>query len=209
MVEIQNLTYKYKKGELINFPSFSVKKGNTLLILGKSGVGKTTLLHLLGLILKPQNGAISINNIAINSLNNKQLGEFRAKNIGVIYQKPHFITALNVKENLYLGNYLAGSPLAESHVFELANTLGFVELLNKKTTQLSLGEQQRVGIARALMNNPLLILADEPTSSLDDENCDAVIQLLKEQSKKIGACLIIVTHDQRLKNVFDNQITLG
>lgn len=208
MITTENLSYKYLKGKSLTFPSFSVKNGETLLILGKSGVGKTTFLHLLGALLKPENGTIAINDINIKDLNNKALASFRAQNIGVIYQRPHFVNALSVKENLLLSNYLADRKSEKNHLMSLAESLGFSEHLDKKTSELSLGEQQRVSIARALMNNPSLILADEPTSSLDDENCKNVVEILQKQAEKIGACLIIVTHDQRLKNIFANQITL-
>ena len=132
----------------------------------------------------------------------------RAKNVGIIYQRPHFVHALSVMENLLLSNYLAGQKQDKQKAKLLAESLGFAEHLGKQTTQLSLGEQQRVGIARALMNNPNVILADEPTSSLDDENCDNVVKLLTQQTSQIGASLVIVTHDQRLKDQFANQITL-
>ena len=208
MIATENLTYKYSKGKTFTFPSFLVKDGETLLILGKSGVGKTTFLHLLGALLKPESGTIKINDVNIKELKNKSLALFRAQNIGVIYQRPHFVNALSVKENLLLSNYLADNNLDKNHLQSLAKSLGFYEHLDKKTSELSLGEQQRVSIARALMNNPSLVLADEPTSSLDDENCKNVVGILQKQAEKIGASLIIVTHDQRLKNIFANQITL-
>lgn len=208
MIETNNLSFSYVGSELLKFPDITVKKGETLLILGKSGVGKTTLLHLLALLLKPTDGQININNIEINRLRDNKLSDFRAKNIGLIFQKPHFVSALSVSENLLLANYLANKPLNHSFIKELAQSLGFERLLNKKTSQLSLGEQQRVAIARAIMNNPALILADEPSSSLDDENCKNVVALLQNQAKKIEASLVIVTHDQRLKKEFSNQIIL-
>jgi lipoprotein-releasing system ATP-binding protein len=208
MISTENLGYQYPSGKAFKFPSFSVKNGEALLILGKSGVGKTTFLHLIAALLKPQSGSININNIDITSLKNKELTSFRAQKIGVIYQQPHFVNALSVKENLLLSNYLANKPLDKTHLNILAETLGFVDHLSKNTSELSLGEQQRVSIARAIMNNPEVILADEPTSSLDDENCKKVVNLLQKQAEIIGACLIIVTHDQRLKNIFENQLTL-
>lgn len=208
MIETKNLSYQYGKGKAIEFEDISIHAGETLLILGKSGVGKTTLLHLLALLLKPKNGKITINNTDITSLNASELVNFRSKNIGLVFQKPHFVSSLSVKENLQLPNYFAGKALEISYLNDLANSLGFEKHLHKKTGELSLGEQQRVAIARAIMNSPKIILADEPTSSLDDENCKNVITLLQNQAKQINACLVIVTHDQRLKNEFSNQITL-
>jgi lipoprotein-releasing system ATP-binding protein len=208
MIETKDLTYQYDKGKVIEFENISIKAGETLLVLGKSGVGKTTLLHLLALLLKPKTGKITINNTDITALNAAELVNFRAQNIGLVFQKPHFVSSLSVKENLLLPNYFAGKSLEIIHLNNLAASLGFENYLYKKTSQLSLGEQQRVAIARAIMNNPKIILADEPTSSLDDENCKNVIALLQNQAKQINACLVIVTHDQRLKNEFSNQITL-
>lgn len=208
MIETKDLSYQYDKGKVIVFEDISIQAGETLLILGKSGVGKTTLLHLLALLLKPKIGKITINKTDVTSLNTSELVSFRAENIGIVFQKSHFVSSLSVKENLLLPNYFTGKSAEISYLIDLANSLGFDKYLHRKTSQLSLGEQQRVAIARAIMNSPKIILADEPTSSLDDENCKNVIALLQNQAKQINACLVIVTHDQRLKNEFSNQITL-
>ncbi len=208
MITSIGLSYQYQKDRVFNFPDLALAPADTLLILGKSGAGKTTLLHLLAMFLKPNKGNLIINNTEVTQLKNAKLAKFRAQNIGVVFQKPHFVSALSVEENLLLTNYLAEKPIDKGQLNQLAQTLGITNHLHKKISELSLGEQQRVAIARALMNKPALILADEPTSSLDDENCQAVIELLKNQAKSVGACLIIVTHDHRLKNVFNNQITL-
>jgi len=165
-------------------------------------------LHLMALLLKPTGGKIQINNQEISQLSVSSAAEFRAKNVGIIYQKPHFVHALSVMDNLLLSNYLAGKNQAKDKAKHLAESLGFAEHLSKKTTQLSQGEQQRVSIARALMNSPSVILADEPTSSLDDDNCLKVIDLLKKQTQEIGASLVVVTHDQRLKDVVEKRIEL-
>ncbi|WP_435355305.1 ABC transporter ATP-binding protein [Emticicia sp. SJ17W-69] len=191
-----------------NFPSFSCAKGETLLILGNSGTGKTTLLHLMALLLHPQSGSIQINGVELSNLSAKEATKMRANHLGIIYQKSHFVSSLNVIENLLLANYLADQNQSKEQAHKLAKNLGFADKLDKKTTSLSGGEQQRVSIARALMNNPNVILADEPTSNLDDDNCEKVIQLLENQSKNIGAALVIVTHDQRLKDRYSNIITL-
>ena len=208
MITSIGLSYQYQKDRVFNFPDLALAPADTLLILGKSGAGKTTLLHLLAMFLMPNKGNLIINNTEVTQLKNAKLAKFRAQNIGVVFQKPHFVSALSVEENLLLTNYLAEKPIDKGQMSQLAQTLGITNHLHKKISELSLGEQQRVAIARALMNKPALILADEPTSSLDDENCQAVIELLKNQAKSVGACLIIVTHDHRLKNVFNNQITL-
>lgn len=202
MIATQNLTFAYAADKQFTFPDFSCADRETMLILGKSGKGKTTFLHLMALLLKPTGGKIQINNQEISQLSVSSAADFRAKNVGIIYQKPHFVHALSVMDNLLLSNYLAGKNQAKDKAQHLAESLGFAEHLSKKTTQLSQGEQQRVSIARALMNSPSVILADEPTSSLDDDNCLKVIDLLKKQTQEIGASLVVVTHDQRLKDEF-------
>jgi ABC-type lipoprotein export system ATPase subunit len=207
MLECKNLQYSYSENKSFVFPSFGCKKGETLLILGNSGSGKTTLLHLLALILKPNEGSIKINHQELVTLSAKEATQARAKNIGIIYQKAHFVNSLNVIDNLLIANYLANQTPNKQHIFNLAKNLGFDELLHKKTSQLSGGEQQRVSIARAFMNTPAVVLADEPTSNLDDENCEKVINLLENQAK--NTALIIVTHDQRLKNKFKHQIQIS
>ncbi|WP_064197108.1 MULTISPECIES: ABC transporter ATP-binding protein [Emticicia] len=208
MLTCTDLSFSYDSQKSFSFPSFSCEKGEPLLILGKSGTGKTTLLHLLALLLKPTKGSIKINGHELASLTPKEATQMRANHVGIIYQKPHFVSSLNVLDNLLLANYLADQKQSIEQAQKLSDNLGISNLLDKKTNLLSGGEQQRVSIARALMNNPDVILADEPTSNLDDENCDKVIQLLENQSKNIGAALVIVTHDQRLKDNFKNIITL-
>ena len=208
MISTQNLTFAYTPEKRFDFPNFSCADRETILILGKSGKGKTTFLHLMALLLKPSSGNIQINNQEISQLSVSQAANFRAKNVGIIYQKPHFVHSLSVMDNLLLANYLAGKNQAKNQAQQLAESLGFSEHLSKKTTQLSQGEQQRVSIARALMNKPSVILADEPTSSLDDDNCLKVIDLLRKQIQEIGASLVVVTHDQRLKDVFEKRIEL-
>ena len=208
MLVCSELSFSYDIKKTFNFPSFSCEKGETLLILGNSGTGKTTLLHLLALLLTPNSGSIKIQEKELAMLTAKDASQMRANHLGIIYQKPHFVNSLNVLDNLLLANYLADKKQSKTKAQSLAQNLGISELLDKKPSLLSGGEQQRVSIARALMNNPDLILADEPTSNLDDENCNKVIELLENQSKNIGAALVIVTHDQRLKDNFKNIITL-
>ncbi len=208
MLATRTLTFDYGPSKPFAFPDVHCANQETLLILGQSGTGKTTFLHLLALLLRPKSGSVVIGQTDLTQLNPAETAAFRARHIGIVYQKPHFVSSLSVMDNLMLANYLAGKPQQKDRARELAGQLGFSEHLNKKTNQLSQGEQQRVSIARAVMNQPDLILADEPTSSLDDENTGRVVNLLREQSARIGASLVIVTHDQRLKDAFSNQVFL-
>ncbi|MVM40258.1 ATP-binding cassette domain-containing protein [Spirosoma sp. HMF3257] len=208
MLATNQITFEYGPAKQFSFPDVHCANREALLILGRSGTGKTTFLHLLALLLKPKSGSVVIDKTDLTKLSVAETAAFRAKHVGIVYQKPHFVSALSVMDNLLMANYLANKPQDKNRARELATQLGFSEQLNKKTNQLSQGEQQRVSIARAVMNQPDVILADEPTSSLDDENTSRVVQLLREQSEQIGASLIVVTHDQRLKDAFQNRVIL-
>ena len=208
MLQTKDLAYGYKGRPAIHFPDLHCDKGTHWLLLGQSGSGKTTFLHLLGGLLTPSQGSIQLGNTALHQLKNKALDRFRGENIGIVFQKAHFIKALDVGENLLLAQHLAGQKPSLQQVKELLSNLGIEDKLQSNINQLSMGEQQRVAIARALIKKPQLILADEPTSALDDENSQRVIELLEKQARNVGATLLIVTHDQRLKDYFDNKIVL-
>ena len=206
MLETKNLKFKYDDDSELSFPNINTSKEN-LLILGASGVGKTTFLHLLSGLLKPLEGEIDLIGTPISKLTMSEMDRFRGKNIGIVFQKPHFINSLTVKENLQLAQYIS-KKIYKTRISSLLESLGIEDKANKKTLNLSQGEKQRVAIALAIVNSPKLILADEPTSSLDDLNCDKVINLLKNQAAKYKAKLIIITHDYRLKKHFKNTLSL-
>ena len=208
MLITKNLSYQYNGGQMLNYPDLSFKRGEHWLILGQSGCGKTTLLHLMGAILRPQNGQININNTAIKGLSQTVLDKFRAQNIGIIFQRPHFLRSLNVEENLLLAQKLAGNETNPKAIFQILERLNISDKTKSKIFNLSEGEKQRVAIARALVNKAPIILADEPSSALDDVNCMELVKLLEEQAQKENALLVIVTHDNRLKKIFENQIIL-
>ena len=208
MIKTENITFAYSGSESISFPDFEFEQGEHALVLGQSGCGKTTLLHLLAGLISPKTGSITIGDISISSLSGSAMDHFRGANIGVIFQKPHFVKALNVLENITLAQRLGGRSINKEKASEVLSVLGLGHKINSKVTDLSEGEKQRVSIARALVNEPKLILADEPTSALDDQNCNAVLELLKEVSKKSKSTLLIVTHDNRLKDQFDKKIEL-
>jgi lipoprotein-releasing system ATP-binding protein len=209
MISSRQLTFSYSPTKKFAFPDLHCNDREALLILGQSGSGKTTLLHLLALLLTPESGEVSLNGQSLRPLSPADTARMRARQLGIIYQRAHFVSSLSVLDNILLANYLANQKQDKNKAAYLADQLGFAEHLFKKPHQLSQGEQQRVSIARALMNDPAVILADEPTASLDDLNCRKVVALLKEQSQSIGASLVVVTHDQRLKDEFSNQVLLG
>lgn len=208
MLQTKDLIYSYNGKQTLRFPDIHCKAGEHVLLLGQSGSGKTTLLHLLGGLRGPQQGYVYINETDITKLSKARLDRFRGKHIGIIFQQSHFVRALNVEENLALAQRLAGLPVSRSRIQALLDRLNLGHKLHSSTDQLSVGEQQRVAIARAIVNKPTIILADEPTSALDDKNCEEVAQLLEEEAKEVGATLLVVTHDGRLKEKFKNQIHL-
>jgi putative ABC transport system ATP-binding protein len=208
MLLTQNLGYRYRNGSLLHFPDLRCAAGEHWLLLGPSGSGKTTLLQLLAGLRTPTEGKVVLNDTMLSELKGAALDRFRGRQIGIIYQQPHFVRALNVGDNLALARQLAGLPADADRIQQLLDRLGVSHKIRSKTDQLSVGEQQRVAIARALVNAPGVILADEPTSALDDANANRVSQLLKEVAESVGAILVIVTHDARLREQFDRQVLL-
>jgi len=209
MLITKELAHKYKGSQRLTFPDLSCKPSETLLVLGQSGVGKTTLLHILAGILKPTKGEVIINDNVLYKNRSNALDTFRGQNIGLVFQKPHFVQAISAKENLFLAQTMANQPRDANRVNGLLDQLNISKRADAKTYKMSQGEQQRLSIARALVNNPKLILADEPTSALDDTNCNEVVNLLRHHAESVNAALVIVTHDSRLKELFPNQIELN
>ena len=208
MISTKKITFSYNKDQLFHMPDLHCDAGSTILITGDSGKGKTTYLHILAGLLKPKTGEIVIDKTDIVSLSEKATDKFRGKHIGVVFQKSHFIGALTVLENLEMASWLATGKKHTKRAKKLLEQLGIENQASKLPSQLSIGQQQRVSIARALMNEPKVLLADEPTSSLDDKNAEKVIELLTSLSKEYKAALLIVTHDNRIKERFINKITL-
>ena len=208
MINTKNIKFSYLKEQEFIFPDLNCEAGNTLLITGDSGRGKTTYLHILAGLLKPKSGEIQIDTTDVLALSEKETDKFRGKNIGVVFQKSYFIAALTILENLEMASWLATGKKNTDRAKKLLQQLGIENQGPKLPSQLSIGQQQRVSIARALMNEPKVLLADEPTSSLDDKNAEKVIELLTSLSKEYKAALLIVTHDNRIKEKFINKITL-
>lgn len=201
-LKTENLTKIYKMGEFwiraVDNINLEVKKGDFVSIMGISGSGKTTLLNLLGCIDKPTSGRIYLEGEEINSLSEKSLDKIRLRKIGFIFQTFNLFPQLSAWENIELPMELAGVSMRErkERTEELLKMVGLEKRANHKPYQLSTGEQQRVGIARALANSPSLILADEPTGNLDTRTSKDIVQLLRELNQKTECTLMVVTHNQ-------------
>lgn len=208
MLSTNQLTYSYNGTAPLVFPDLNINQGEHTLIIGPSGCGKTTLLHLLAGLRKPTGGTVHILGKDITKLASDRLDRFRGQQVGIIFQVPHFMRALTVNENIRLAQSLAGQPIIQDRIDQRLEDLNLSDKKHKKTHMLSVGEQQRVAIIRAMINEPKVIFADEPTSALDDNNTEQVINLLKSQADTCNATLIVVTHDQRLKDNFTNRIEL-
>ncbi|MBP9151190.1 MAG: ATP-binding cassette domain-containing protein [Flavobacteriales bacterium] len=208
MLRTHSLTFSYPNGTPFAFPDLNVAANEALLVLGNSGKGKTTLLHLLAGLMDPSGGIIELDGAALATLKGSARDRFRGKNIGLVFQQSQFIRSISVLENLRLARSLAGLKPDDAFAESLLSELGIAERKNARPNELSIGERQRAAIARALITKPKIVLADEPTSALDDENCEAVAALFERTVTGHGAALVIVTHDQRLKNRFQNSVSL-
>lgn len=209
MISIQSVSHQYGSGPALKFADWKVNNGEQWLLLGQSGSGKTTLLHILTGLLKPTDGEIKINETNLYKLSSKKLDEFRGQHIGIVFQKPHLIKSLNITENLILAQSFAGLATNKNRIEEVLTSLDMAHKKNAYPQELSQGQLQRVTIARAVINKPTLLIADEPTSSLDDKNAEAVLALLKEQSELNKATLVVATHDKRVKDSFSLTYSLS
>ena len=212
ILKVENLVKIYKSGEsqikAVDNTSFSINKGEFVAIVGASGSGKSTLLHLLGGVDKPTSGKVYIGGTDIYSLNREQLAIFRRRQVGLIYQFYNLIPILTVKENITLPKDLDKSKGNNLKLEELINILGLKNRLNHLPNELSGGEQQRTSIGRALINEPSLILADEPTGNLDSKNSEEIVTLLKSLNQKYGQTIVMITHDIEIAKVADRVITI-
>lgn len=212
ILKVENLTKKYGKKDTevvaLDNVSFSVNKGEFVAIVGASGSGKSTLLHLIGGVDKPTSGKVYINGTDIYSLNNDNLAIFRRRQVGLIYQFYNLIPILNVKENITLPCDLDGQKVDENRLKELLYILGLEKRVNHLPNELSGGQQQRVSIGRAMINNPSIVLADEPTGNLDSKASREIIDLLKVSNQKYNQTLIVITHDENIALEADRIITI-
>lgn len=212
ILEIKHLCKVYGKGETqvnaLDDVSFNVEQGEFVAIVGPSGSGKSTLLHILGGVDTPTSGSVIINGTDIAALNETSLAIFRRRQIGLIYQFYNLIPILTVEENLTLPLLLDGRKPDSAKIQSMVNSLGLQKRLKHLPNQLSGGQQQRVSIGRALINNPALLLADEPTGNLDSENSREIVELLRKFNREQHQTVIIITHDEKIALSADRMISI-
>ncbi len=212
ILKVENLNKIYGKGEnevkAVNNISFSVQKGEFVAIVGASGSGKSTLLHLLGGVDRPTSGRVFIDGQDIYRLNDEQLAIFRRRQVGLIYQFYNLIPILNVEENITLPCNLDGKEVKQEKLDEMLKTLKLENRRKHLPNELSGGQQQRVSIGRAIINNPAIMLADEPTGNLDSKASEEIISLLRLSNKKYNQTVIVITHDEKIALEADRVITI-
>lgn len=210
MIKALNISKKYGELKVLNALNLDVKKGEVVSIVGASGAGKTTLLQILGTLDKPNEGNLFINETDITILSNKKLAAFRNKEIGFIFQFHQLLPEFTALENVCIPAYIAGKSKseAEKEALEYLKFLKLEHRIDHKPAELSGGEQQRVAVARALINQPSVVLADEPSGNLDSKNAKELHDLFFELREKFDQTFIIVTHNEELANMADRKLTI-
>lgn len=209
LLKTENLAFSYSKSiPPIVFKDLHITTGEHMLLLGDSGTGKTTLLNLLSGLSKPTSGRVLLNNIDIYDLKSSHLDTFRGQHIGFIFQEAHLIKNLTIEENIRLAQNLAKKKENKTDVLAVLQKVQLGDKANSYPDQLSRGQLQRAAIARAVINGPELLVADEPTAALDDTNTQLVLDLLLDTAKTFNATLLIATHDKRIKDHFANTYQL-
>ena len=210
MIKAQHIHKSYGKLKVLKGIDIEIDKGEIISIVGASGAGKTTLLHILGTIDHADEGKIIMNDIEVNLLSDKKLSEFRNKNIGFVFQFHHLLPEFTAIENVCIPSFIGGVSRkeAEKHAVKLLNFLGLSERKDHKPSQLSGGEQQRVAVARALINNPAVILADEPSGNLDSTSAKELHSLFFSLRDEFKQTFVIVTHNEELAGMADRKLTI-
>lgn len=212
ILKVENLTKVYGKGEnrvvAVDNVSFSVKRGEFVAIVGSSGSGKSTILHLIGGVDRPTSGKVYIEGKDVYSLNEENLAIFRRRQVGLIYQFYNLIPILNVEENITLPLELDGKEVDRKHLNQVLDTLGLKDRTKHLPNELSGGQQQRTSIGRAMITNPAIILADEPTGNLDSKASEEIVELLKLSNKKYKQTIIMITHNLEMAKEADRIIKI-
>ncbi|HRG38860.1 MAG TPA: ABC transporter ATP-binding protein [Bacteroidia bacterium] len=210
MIKAESIFKSYSKLAVLKGVSLTINKGELISIVGASGAGKTTLLHILGTLDRLDKGGLEINGIEISKLSEKKLAAFRNKNIGFVFQFHHLLPEFTALENVCIPGFIAGTSKSkvEARAKELLSFLGLTDRIEHKPSELSGGEQQRVAVARALINNPSVILADEPSGNLDSATAKELHQLFFKLRKEFNQTFVIVTHNEELANMADRKLIM-
>jgi lipoprotein-releasing system ATP-binding protein len=210
MIITENIHKVYGDLQVLKGVELQIKRSEVISIVGASGAGKSTLLHIIGTLDKPNEGKVEINGVNTSTLNDKELSLFRNKNIGFVFQFHHLLPEFTALENICIPAYINKVSKAEAELkaMELLKTLGVHERANHKPSELSGGEQQRVAVCRALINNPTVILADEPSGNLDSKSAKELHQLFFKLRDELNQTFIIVTHNEELANMADRKLTM-
>ena len=208
MIEIENITKSFGSLQVLKGIDLKIDKGEVVSIVGPSGAGKTTLLQIIGTLDHPDTGTLKINDIDVTKLSEKKLSDFRNRHLGFVFQFHQLLPEFTAIENIMIPAYIAGvsSKDAKEKAQELLKFMGLSDRAKHKPSELSGGEKQRVAVARALINNPEVILADEPSGSLDTKNKQELHQLFFDLRDKFGQTFVIVTHDEELAKLTDRNI---
>ena len=209
MLRLTGIRQRYGAREVLSLERFEAAAGEHWLVLGASGSGKSTLLHIISGLLRPSAGEVEVAGQALGRLERAALDRWRGRTVGIVPQKLHLVASLTVAQNLALAQYLAGVPQDGARIAEVLAGVGLAGRGDERPARLSHGEAQRVAVARSVVNRPSLLVADEPTSNLDDANCAAALDLLESQAASCGATLVIATHDRRARARFTNRLELG
>jgi putative ABC transport system ATP-binding protein len=209
MIRLEQLRFAYNgSADVLRLDAFALEAESNILIVGPSGCGKTTLLHLIAGLLLPTHGSVVVDGQDLSALSPPARDRFRGRHIGIVLQQFHLLPTLTAMQNLLVAQSIAGLPVNRAAAAAMLKALGVEERIDAYPHQLSVGQQQRIAIARALVNRPRLLLADEPTSNLDDEACAAVADLLLGATQQHAVSLVVATHDTRLKSKIPRQLAL-
>ena len=208
MLSLKSVRHLYGAREALKVERFEAAAGEHWLVLGPSGCGKTTLLHIVSGLLRPSEGEVRVGDQPLAALSGSALDRWRGRTLGIVPQKLHLVPSLSVLQNLLLAQFLAGMPEDSTRARAVLDQVRLGERRGARPAQLSHGEAQRAAVARATVNRPRVLIADEPTSNLDDANCERALDLLQTQARECGATLVVATHDQRARSRFAQRLEL-
>lgn len=208
MLELTGIRHAYQSQIVLDLPAWCAGEGEQWLLHGASGCGKTTLLHIMAGLLTPSAGTVMLAGTNLGSLEGAARDRYRGRHIGIVFQQLHLIDAISVRQNLALAQTCAGLAVDEDRIRSILEALGLADKADAYPFALSHGQAQRVALARALINQPAVVLADEPTSNLDDRNAERALTLLREQAMAHGSALVVASHDGRVKDAFANRLEL-